>query len=64
MFQPIYRYFKKIGNSVHISAWIFKGMCDESIKPSATSDSSLAPLLSYIGIRPRIKLNVQCFKQG
>ena len=50
MFQPIYRCFKKIGNTDHISVWKSKGVSDESIKPPATSDNSLAPSLDYNGV--------------
>ena len=31
VFQPMYRYFKKIGNTEHISAWKSIGLFDESI---------------------------------
>ena len=63
MFQPVYRFFKKIviGNS--ISAWNSKGLCDESIKPSATSDNSFPPSLPYFGVRPRVKFDCLCLKQ-
>ena len=49
--------------NVDISAWKSKGLSDESINLPATSDSSLAKSLSYIGARPRIKLDGQCLKQ-
>ena len=29
----MYRYFKKIGNTDHISEWKSKGLSDESINP-------------------------------
>ena len=63
VFQPICRYFKKIGNSVYTSAWKYKGLYDENIKPPATSDNSLALALNYIGVRPRIKCAGHCLKQ-
>ena len=59
----MYRYFKKIGNSDHISAWKSKGLSDESINLPATSDNSLTPSLDYIGVRIRVKFNGQCLKQ-
>ena len=31
VFQPIYRFFKKIGNTSHISAWKSKGLSDEPL---------------------------------
>ena len=36
VFQLIYRYFKRIGNSVHISVGKSTGLSDESITPPAT----------------------------
>ena len=38
LFQPVYKYFKKITNSNHILGWKSKGLCDESIKPPAASN--------------------------
>ena len=55
VFQPMDIYFKKIGNTNYILGWKSKGLSDESIKPRSTSDNSLAPLLSYIGTKTRIK---------
>ena len=40
-FHPVHRYFKKIGNSVHIFTRKFKGFSDKSIELPATSDNSL-----------------------
>ena len=54
MFQSTYRYFKKIGNTDHISAWESKGLYDESIKLPATSNNSLVPSLNYIGVRSHL----------
>ena len=64
MFQSIYRFFKKIGNTDDISAWKSKGLPDKSIKHPATTDSSLAPSLNHIGFRTRIKFDGQCLKQN
>ena len=41
-FQAIYRYFKNIGNTDHLSSWKSKELSDESIKPPAASNNSLA----------------------
>ena len=38
-------------------------MFDESIKPPSTSDNSLAPALSYICIKIRVKFDGGCLKQ-
>ena len=48
-FQPIHRYFKIIANTKYISSWKSKGLSDETIKPYATSDNSLTPLIYYYG---------------
>ena len=63
MFQLIYRFCEKIGNSVHTSAWKSKGLSEERIKPPATSDDTLAPSSNYIDVRPRIKFDGHCLKQ-
>ena len=38
--QPVQWYFKKIGNSEHISTWKSKGLSDECSKPPTTFKSS------------------------
>ena len=43
--------------------WISKGLSDEIIKPPNTSDNSLAPALSYIGNRTRVKFDGFYLKQ-
>ena len=63
MFQAIYRFSQKIGNTDHSSPWKAKGLSDESIKTAATSDNSLFPSLNHIGFRTRIKFDGQCLKQ-
>ena len=40
VFQPMYKYFKKIGNTDNISSWESKGLFNEVIKPP---DNSLTP---------------------
>ena len=63
VFQPIYRYFKNNCSSHQISAWISKGLSDESINLPATSDNSLAPSLNCIGTETRVKFDGSCLKQ-
>ena len=58
--QPIYRCFKRIGNSKLISPWKSKRLCVESIKTPAISNNSLSPSLIYINAKIRIKF---CLKQ-
>ena len=55
VFQPIYRYFKKTANSIHILVSQSKGLSVETIKPPATSN--IAPSLNYNGVRPRINFD-------
>ena len=38
-------------------------MSDEIIKPTTISDSSLAPALSYIGNKTRVKFDGGCLKK-
>ena len=60
VFQPIRRYFKIIANTKYISSWKSKGLSDETIKPYATSDNSLSPLIDYYGAKVRLKFNGSC----
>ena len=63
VFQPINRYFKVIANTKYISSWKSKGLSDETIKPPATSDNSLSPLIDYLDHKIRLKFNGGCSKQ-
>ena len=63
VFQPIRRYFKIIANTKYISSWKSKGLSDETIKPYATSDNSLTPLIDHYGSKVRLKFNKSCLKQ-
>ena len=56
----MYKYFKKIGNTDHISAWKSKRLSDESIKALSTSDNSLSPSLNHIGTKTRGKFSGSC----
>ena len=57
----MYRYFKKIGNTDHISKWKSKGLSNKVIKPFATPNNSLAPALSYFGTKTRVNFHGICF---
>ena len=59
----MYRFLKKISNTDHISVWKSKGLSDEIIEPSSTSDNSLLPALSYFGNKTRAKFYGSCLKQ-
>ena len=43
--------------------WQSKGLSDEVIKPPATSDNSLTPLIDYRGNKTRVKFTASCLKQ-
>ena len=58
LFQSFYKCFKKVAN--HILAWKSKGLCDESIEASATSNNSLAPMLTHINTKLQVKLDDHC----
>ena len=58
----MYRYFLNTGNTARISSWKSKGLSEKIIKPRTTSDNSLAPELSYIGNKTRVKFDGGCLK--
>ena len=62
VFQPMHKYFRLIANTKHISEWQCKGLFDETIKPPATPDNSLSPLIDYLGNKIRLKFNRGCLK--
>ena len=62
VFQLLNKYFKII-NKKYISSWQSKGLSDETIKPPATSDNSLTPLIDYLGNKIRLKLNGSILRQ-
>ena len=39
-----------------------KGLSDESIKPTTSSNKILNPSLNYVGTKARIKFNGDCLK--
>ena len=57
VFQPMYKYFEKIGNTDNISEWKSIGLSDE------ISDNTLAPELVYYGQRMYVKFNGSFLKQ-
>ena len=50
VFQPVYRYIKKIANNDHISVGKSKEFSDKIIKPSAPSNNGIASALTHIKI--------------
>ena len=59
----MYRYFETFGNINHISWRKSKGLSNEVVKPPTTSDNCLAPALSYVGNKTRVKFDGSCLKQ-
>ena len=51
-----------IGNT-KTSSWKSKGLSDESINPSSTSDNSFSPFIDYLGDKTRPKFNISCLRQ-
>ena len=54
-FQPVFKYFKMPTNSSAIIAQKSKSLSEESIKPCATSNNSLAPEMTFSCSKTRIK---------
>ena len=65
IFVPIFKSFKANATS-HILLWKSKGLSNETIKPTSTSDNSLTPLINYIDRtnKIRIKFTRSCLKQS
>ena len=59
----MYRHFKRIGSSHHISALKPKRLSDEIMNSPTTSDNSLASPLSYTDTKTRLKFDGSCSKQ-
>ena len=61
IFQPLNKYFKlNIDNLTYISSWTSKGLSNESIKPRATSDNSLTPIINYYN---KVSFDMSCLIQ-
>ena len=66
VFQPIYRYFKRVagvGSGNYIHFWKSKGLSDETINSITISNYSITPELSHYGTKAKSKLNGNCLKQ-
>ena len=60
------KYFKLnsvVGVTDYVLSWQSKGLSNESIKPSTTSNNSLNPRLSYYGTKVRVQFTKSCLKQ-
>ena len=61
------KYFKLnsvVNTADYVLSWQSKGISNESIKPTTTSDSSLNPELNYYGTKTRVKFTKSCLKQS
>ena len=63
VFQPLNKYFKIIANKKYISPWQSKGLSNKTIKPLATSNNNLAPLIDYHGAKSKVKFTGSCLKE-
>ena len=66
VFQPVYRYFRKIiavGSGNYIYFWKSVGFSDERLDYITTSNYKITPELSYYGTEIRLKFNGNCLKQ-
>ena len=67
LFLPMRKYFKLSSVTGVIDralSWRSKGISNESIKPSATSDNSFNPKLDYYGTKIRLQFTRSCLKQS
>ena len=66
VFQPMYRYFKRIaglGSGNYIYFWKSKRLSDEKINSNTASNYSITPELSHYGTTARVKFSGGCLKQ-
>ena len=66
VFQPIYRYFRRIigvgsGNYIYFRKFI--GFSDERLNSNTASNYKITPELSYNGTKIRLEFNGSCLKQ-
>ena len=66
VFQPMYRYFKRIsgvdsGNYIYF--WKSKDFSDEELDSITASNYKITPELSFYGTKTRVEFNGSCLKQ-
>ena len=64
VFQSIYRYFQRVGNSEYTYSWKSKAFYKENILPPTTTVYSLTSKLSYFGTKTKVKFSGSCLKTG
>ena len=66
VFQPMYRYFKRIagaGSGNYIYFWKSKGLSDERLGSITVSNHKFTPELSFYGTKTRAEFKGSCLKQ-
>ena len=66
VFQPMYRYFKRItgaGSGNYIYFWKSKGFSHERLDSIIASNYTVTPELSFYGTKTRVEFNGSCLKQ-
>ena len=66
VFQPIYRYFKRIagvGSGNYIYFWKYKDFSDERINSVTASNYGITPELNHYGTKARVKFSGSCLNQ-
>ena len=66
VFQPMYRYFKRIagvGIGNYIYFWKSIGLSDESLNSNTASNYKITPELSYYSTKTKVKFSGSCLKQ-
>ena len=59
----MYRHFKRIGNTDHISSWKSNRLSDESIKPPSAPNNIPNSLLDYLATKKRVKFDGSYLEQ-
>ena len=66
VFQPMYRYFKRIagvGRGNYTYFWKSKGLSDERLDSITASNHKITPELSFYGTKTRVEFNGSFLKQ-
>ena len=66
VFQPMYRYFKKIagvGSGNYIYFWKSKGLSEERLDFITASNYNITPELSFYGTKTRVEFNGSCLSK-
>ena len=61
VFQPLNKYFKLNCNTLYILLWQSEGLSTENID---SPNTSLSPLIDYVGNKIRVKFTGSCLKQS